>query len=267
MKPKSVLKLGIGLLIVVALCFVTFNSFANQNKKTHILNTDNITVTIDKKTTEDGFNDIKSMLKEHGIEATFTAIERNDLSELTGLKIELKDGNNGAATSKVSSNMPISEITFGRKDGMLFIAQGKNENGALGFSNQLNGPAFSFSNDSLMGQNFNSFGSFNLNDFFNSDNDSLLFNGQSFNMDKIREQMEQLFNQSNSTITKEPYAFYDDPNTNKLIIIDGKEADFETLNQLSKNHKLAEVDDLKPKTAMSIYGEKAKDGAIIATTK
>ncbi|HMQ42947.1 MAG: hypothetical protein KDC97_04125 [Confluentibacter sp.] len=264
MKPKSALKFGIGLLIIIALSLVTFNSFAKQNKVSQLLKSDNITVTIDKKTTEDGFKDIKSMLKEHGIEATFTAIERNDLGELTGLKIELKDGNNGLATSKVSSNLPISEITFGRKDGMLFISKGKNAPQGMSLFSQNNMPSFSFDSDSLTGPNLNAFGGFNLNDFFNGDGDSIFFGGNSLNMDKVREQMQQLMQQS---FTQEPYSFYDDPNTNKLIIIDGKESDFKTLDRLSKENKISEIDDLKPKTAMSIYGEKAKDGAIIITTK
>lgn len=63
------------------------------------------------------------------------------------------------------------------------------------------------------------------------------------------------------------FQFVDDPNIKKVIIIDGKEADFKTLDQLAKDGKLDSVDILKSKTAISIYGKKAKDGAIIATTK
>ena len=63
------------------------------------------------------------------------------------------------------------------------------------------------------------------------------------------------------------FRFVDNPETDKLIIIDGKESDFETLDKLAKEDKIESVDVLKSKTAMSIYGEKAKDGAIIATTK
>lgn len=63
------------------------------------------------------------------------------------------------------------------------------------------------------------------------------------------------------------FHFVDDPDIEKLIIIDGQEADFEKLDALAKEDKLDAVEFLKSKTAMSIYGEKAKDGAIIATTK
>lgn len=66
---------------------------------------------------------------------------------------------------------------------------------------------------------------------------------------------------------KTEYSFVDDPNIEKLIIIDGKEAKFEKLDKLAKDGKLDSVDFLKSKTAISIYGDKAKDGAIIATTK
>lgn len=63
------------------------------------------------------------------------------------------------------------------------------------------------------------------------------------------------------------FAFVDDPEIEKLIIIDGDEADFETLDTLAKERKLDDVNILKPKIAVSIYGQKAKDGAIIAITK
>lgn len=63
------------------------------------------------------------------------------------------------------------------------------------------------------------------------------------------------------------FHFVDDPDIEKLIIIDGQEANFEKLDALAKEEKLDAVEFLKSKTAMSIYGEKAKDGVIIATTK
>ncbi len=63
------------------------------------------------------------------------------------------------------------------------------------------------------------------------------------------------------------FRFVDNPDTEKLIVIDGKDSDFKTLDELAKNDKLESVDVLKSQTAMSIYGKKAKDGAIIATTK
>ena len=62
------------------------------------------------------------------------------------------------------------------------------------------------------------------------------------------------------------FQFVDDPNIEKIIIIDGKESDFKTLDQLAKDNKLEAVDILKSKTSISIYGERAKDGVIIATT-
>ena len=63
------------------------------------------------------------------------------------------------------------------------------------------------------------------------------------------------------------FSFVDDPDIDKLIIIDGKESDFKTLDQLARSDKLEEVDFLKATTAISIYGDKAKDGVIIAITK
>lgn len=67
------------------------------------------------------------------------------------------------------------------------------------------------------------------------------------------------------------YRFVDDPNLKRVVIIDGevqlKDSGINTLNALAKANKLDTVDSLQPKRAMSIYGEKARDGAIIVTTK
>ncbi|MFH4964233.1 hypothetical protein V8G69_04455 [Gaetbulibacter sp. M235] len=279
MKTKKVLKLGISLVMIVALCFASFKSFAHKSTKTQIAKENNVIVTIDKSTTSDEFNDIKSMLKENNITATFSNIERNDLNEVTGLSIELNDGKSETVTSRVSSNMPIAQITFGRKNGLLFISQSKTENGALGFFNQPNMLPFGFENDSIVGQNFQSFGNFNFDDFFNDDNNSFFFNGQNMTIDQLREQMKKQLQSSgmnpnglswffdSEDNSNKTYNFIDDPKVNKLIVIDGKESDFKKLKSLEEEHKLKVVDMLKPETAISLYGDKAKDGAIIATTK
>jgi len=279
MKTKKALKLGISLVMIVALCFVSFKSFAHKTTKTQIAKESNVIVTIDKTTTSDEFNDIKNMLNDNNIKATFSNIERNDLNEITGLNIELNDGEGEDVTSKISSNMPIAQITFGRKDGLLFISQSKNENGALGFFNQPNMLPFGFENDSIVGQNFQSFGNFNFDDFFNDDNNSFFFNGQNMNIDQLREQMKKQLQSSglnsnglswffdSDDNSNNTYNFIDDPKINKLIVIDGKESDFKNLKKLEEEHKLKVVDMLKPETAISLYGDKAKDGAIIATTK
>lgn len=280
MKSKNALKLGLGLCAAIILGLVSLKSFAH--KPTHpefidkgINQESDVIVTIDKNTSETDFEDIKNMFKENGITANFSNIERNEANEITGLKIELKEGNNASAISNFSSSSPITQITFGRKNGSLFVStqNGLNPN-ALGLSNMPNMQMFSFDNDSIPGMNLKNFGGFNLDDFFNSENGTFSFNGQNIDMDKLRKQLEEQFDSDafSSLFNSEhgkpgQFQFIDDPNTNKLIIIDGKESNFETLDKLAKENKLKAVDHLKPKTAMSIYGEKAKDGAVIATTK
>jgi biopolymer transport protein ExbD len=279
MKSKHLLKLGLSLAMIVALSFVSFKSFAHKNEKTLATQDTNVIITIDKTTTSDEFKDIKNMLNENGITATFTNIEHNDLNELTGLKIELKDDNNGSAASRISSNMPITQITFGRKDGLLFISQGKTEQGAFGFFNQPNMFPFGFENDSIMSPNFQSFGNFNFNDFFNDEDNSFFLNGKNLTIDELREQMKKQLQSSGMNSnglswffdsqddSNHTFNFIDNPDIEKLIIIDGKEADFTTLKSLEQNNQIKEVDILKPKTAMSLYGDKGKDGAIIVSTK
>lgn len=281
MKSKRALKIGLSLAMIVALCLVSFSVFAHKNvpKTLQTTQDENVIVTIDKKTTSEQFEDIKSMLHDNNITVSFTDIERNDLNELTGLKIELKDDKGGAASSRVSSNMPIAQITFGRKEGLLFISQSKSELGALGFFNQPNMMPFGFNNDSIMGPHVQSFGNFNFDDFFNDDNNAFFFNGQNMTIDQLREQMKKQFESSgmnphgfswffNSDDNPgKKFNFIDGPNVNKLIIIDGKESDFKSLKKLENEDKIEAVDILKSKTAVSLYGDKAKDGAIIATTK
>ncbi len=281
MKSKHVFKIGLSLCIIVILCLVSLKSFAHKTTKTEptkqISKDANVIVTIDKKTTQEEFNDIKNMLKENGITATFSDIKRNDLGELTGLKIVMNDNNNNQeAASNISSSSPIAQITFGKKDGLLFISQSNTEQGAFGFFNQPNMLPFGSENDSIASP----FGNFNFDDFFNDgDNNSFFFDGKPMDIDQIREQikkqMESSGMNSNSfswffdpeNESPNHYSFVDKPDLNKLIIIDGKESNFDTLNDLAKADKLKVVDDLKPETAKSIYGDKAKDGAIIATTK
>ena len=138
---------------------------------------------------------------------------------------------------------------------------------------------FGSENDSIVGQNFSGFGNFNFDDFFNDDGNSFFFKGQNMTIDQLREQMKKQFESSGMNLngmssffesesdSPNKFNFKDDPNIHKLIIIDGKESDFKTLSKLSDENKLEAIDDLKPKTAISLYGNKAKDGAIIATTK
>jgi hypothetical protein len=292
MKAKKILKLGIGLLLLICIGLISLKSFAHKKKAVSqdlsmntlraqdtISSTEpmdaNVTVTLNSKTTDDQIDDIVSMLKENHITPSITHIERNDNGELTSIQIKLSDGLGNQAASEISSYQPISEIVFGRKDGNLFITQG--DNNIFAFFDKNGKSTMGAQQDSLL----NAFGMLNLNRFFNNDNDgdSFFINGKTMNIDQLRKQMEQQFgdqlnNQNfpwfnhNGNINEgSSFNFIDDPNTNKLIVIDGKISDFDHLNTLAKEHKIKAVDELKPQTAISVYGNKAKDGAIIATTK
>jgi len=131
--------------------------------------------------------------------------------------------------------------------------------------------------DSLLSENQFSFS-------FGSEDIRKLLGESSFDFDQMQEQFfNQFFGSGNNPLGKQSfsipntskkqgsgipkYSFFNSKSVNKLIIIDGKESDFKTLDALAKADKLIEVDNLKPSTAVSVYGNKAKDGAIIATTK
>lgn len=298
MKTNNLIKIGIGLMLIVCIGLISFNSFAHKTKtrsqsklgseiKTNdlIANPElvdaDVSVTIDSETTDDQIDDIVNLLKENNIIPTLTNIKRNDEGKITGIKIVLEDGNGNQASSQISSNLPISQIVFGRKDGLLYVSQNSKDIGAFAFFNRPNMMPFQFDNDSIFNQPFGTFGKFNFDDFFNDeDSGSFFMNGKPMTIDELKEQMRKnlndhwgnhnfswFFDNDKMHNSNQKYNFYDDPNTNKLIIIDGKESDFETLDDLAKSDKIKAVDNLKPETAISIYGNKAKDGAIIATTK
>lgn len=286
MKTTSIFKIGLSAALLIAiLSLVSIKSFAHKKQempKTEQTSDENVSVTIDSSTTSDNFSEIKDMLNEHGITVNFTDVERNDLDQITGLKILIKDGNGNQTVSQSSSYKPISQIVFGRKDGMLFIDSNNMENGGFAFSNQPNMMSpFQFDNDSITAQHFRALGNLNLNDFFNDDNGSFFFNGKEMNIDEIKEEMEKQFGNMNGNSnsfswsfdsddmngSQKQFNFYDNPDTNKLIIINGEESDFETLKKLVEDNDIDIVDELKPKIAISIYGNKGKDGAIIVITK
>jgi len=297
MKTKNFLKIGIGLILVVCIGLLSLKGFAHKAKASEAviendINTEdtisnpkfenaNVSVTIDSETTDDQIDDIVNLLKENNITPSLTNIQRNEDGKITGIKIVLEDGNGNQTTSQSSTNFPISQIIFGRKDGLLYITQSNSDRGAFAFFNRPNMSPFQFENDSIFNEPFAGFGNFNFDDFFNSDDQGSFFmNGKSMTLEELKEQMMQhfgnqmgdqnfswFFDDENAPNSSQKFKFYDDPNTNKLIIIDGKESDFETLDELAKADKLKAVDNLKAETAISIYGNKAKDGAIIATTK
>ncbi|MFV0565212.1 MAG: hypothetical protein ACK5NB_05180 [Flavobacteriaceae bacterium] len=279
MKSNHFLKTVLAIVAFATFGALPLHSLANPNpyQKTKVAQSNNdgdITVTVDKNTTEDNFNDIKNMLSEYGITAEFSNIERNDTKELTGIKIKLSDGRSTTA-SGFSGNMPMGQVSFGRKNGALFISQGNGngQNMLSLFGNMPNMQAFGFSQDSIAGMN-GLMNGFNFDDFFNGENGTFSLNGQNLNMDELRKQLEEQFGGDmfssffgNSNPNGQKFNFTDDPDTEKLIVIDGKESNFETLKNLAETNKIEAVDHLKPQTAISLYGEKAKDGAIIVTTK
>ncbi len=264
---------GVGILGILSLAAFTSESYPTEVHDTSQLN--EIVATINKNTTEKELEDLKKFFSENGIELIIEKIEFNDQNEIIGLGLILKKGSTKSKFSS-SSSEPISDVELGFKNGNLYItnsgmfdiASWKNQ---VGFGNR------NFDMDSILkNQNFR----FDFD--FAKDGDSIFFNGKHFDISKLKDQIMNSFEfdedengnfifngqQFPSHFGKfKKFSFVDDPDIDKLIIIDGKESDFKTLDELAKSDKLEEVDFLKATTAISIYGDKAKDGAIIATTK
>lgn len=306
MKTIGRFKHILGVFVVAIVGLISLNSFStiDENNVT-VIQSDSVNITIDSDTSDKELDDIKDMLKEHGINTKFSNIKRNTDGELTGIKIELKDENGNSAVSQTSSSQPIQTFSFGRKNGSLYVSQGKGGFGNFAFFGD--DMHFNFDHDSIFKHHFSKLDSLNFDHIFKFDDEdgSFMFNGKSFNMDELKDKMNNMFiieddedgkkriiikggngnhfffdddedhilewhsdeDEHGNHKKHQKYRFVDNPETEKLIVIDGKESDFKTLDELAKNDKLESVDVLKSKTAMSIYGKKAKDGAIIATTK
>ena len=293
MKTLGKFKLILGLSLVTIVGLISLNTYSTNKSSKHVYQKDvNVNITVDSDTTDDELDDINDMLKEHGITVKFSNIKRNDEGELTSIKIELRDENGNTAVSQTSSNMPIQTFSFGRKNGSLYVSQGKNHFGNFAFFGDDMTFDFNFDHDSIFQHHFQKLDSLRFGSIFEFDdeNNKFFFNGKSIDMDELKERMNKMFifgdedgnftfrggdgnhfffgdDDGNGMKKHQKFRFVDNPDTEKLIVIDGKESDFKTLDNLAKNDKLESVDVLKSKTAMSIYGKKAKDGAIIATTK
>lgn len=263
----------IGVTVLGIFTLTAFTTVVDKNYTIDNTQPNEITAVINKNTSEKELEDLKKFFLENGIELLIKKVEYNDQSEITSLSLILKKGNTKSQYSS-SSQTPISEIELGYKDGNLYISN----SGMFDIMAWKNQSGFSHPQidmDSIMKKHSFAFD-------FDEEKDSLFFQGH-FDVQKLKEQIMKSFsfneNEDGTFLFNgqqahpfhnsgsQKYNFVDNPDIEKLIIIDGKEADFSTLDDLAKTNKLAEVDFLKPQTAISIYGDKAKDGAIIATTK
>ncbi len=260
--------LGISILGILSLTAFTSTSYSLPISR--MVQPNEITAIINKNTTEKELEDLKKFFYDNGIELLINKIEFNNQKEITSLSLTLKKGKSKSRYSS-SSTEPIADVELGFKNGNLYITN----SGMFDINSWKNQSNFNYPNidiDSLLKQH-----SFD----FDKKSDSIFFNGNHFDINKLKDKITQSFqftedekgnyifnnHQFPWVHNSKKFSFIDDPTIEKLIIIDGKESDFEKLDELAKSDKLEVVDFLKPKTAISIYGIKAKDGAIIATTK
>lgn len=258
----------ISLFCLSLLSFTLCMAYPGMNYKTIFIQESNeVTATITKNTTEGQFNELIAYFKENDITLNLAEVDYNELDEIISIQISLeKEGQN--SNYGLSSTQPIADIELGFKNNSLFIKSKKglqtSNHSLSSFFEELNGNK---SIDSLLSAHPFSF-SFSSEDLQNFMNSSSIH----FDFDDLGDLFGQANNSSSSSNSINAnglpkYNFINTPGIQKLIMIDGKASNFNTLNQLAKNDQLADVDNLKPSTAVSLYGKKAKDGAIIATTK
>ena len=247
-------------------CLVIFTTIGSV-ARSHFYNTpitiqesDAITATITKNTTEEQFDELISYFKDNNIELNLSEVNYNEENEIISIKISLeKEGQN--SNYGLSSTQPISDIELGYKNDSLFIKTSKGlETSSESLSSLLEELSDgNTSIDSLLTANpFSlSFNSADLQNFINS-------GSLHFDLDDLAQDFFDQTSSSSSSNTPSAskelpkYNFINTPYIQKLIIIDGNESDFNTLNELAQNNKLEEVDNLKAATAISLYGEKQK---------
>lgn len=257
--------------LVVSFLLATNTILNAQNKSSF---EDSVNITIDKNTTQEDFKNITDILEENSITAEFKNVKRNDSDEITGLSIMLSSELGQQTSSSISGNRPINSITFGSKNGALYIGRGRGNAGIMNLFNN-NNLAMPFEMDSIFGSNGMGF---KMSDFFNGNSNLFSFDSDSIDIKDLQKRFKQNFNfnqnspnsfsfSNGKTDDAPKYRFVDNPDKETLIVIDGEISDFKTLDNLAKSNQLADVDVLKAETAMSIYGDKARDGAIIAIRK
>ncbi len=262
------------------LCLLIFSScalystYANSNIHTTStykqITTEKVTGTISKNTTEKQFEDLIAYFKQNDIKLDISEVNYNENDEIIGIKILLQKGSQKSKYA-MSSNVPIADLELGSKNDSLYITTKGNlqsdrisaimdefEKANESFDSFLSEHPFSFSFSSDQLRDLLNNAEFDFEEFANG----FIHEGE-----EVNNQSEHTKSHKKSRNSLPKFNFINNPNINKLIIIDGEETDFNTLNKLAKSDQLDEVDNLKPATAISLYGKKAKDGAIIVTTK
>ncbi len=245
--------------LLYILSFFVINSAFAQNS-------DEISATINKNTSQEQLNELQKFFKESDLNLDLQKVNYNSNNEIIGLVFRLTKENQQASFS-MQTNQPISEIHLGYKNNQVFI-DSNNGFGGLGDQISLNELFEQFSNtpdlDELLSENPFEFS-------FNSSDLQKMLSEDDMSIENMMQGFMEQFNFS--TATNQPqsnlnqFNFIDNPDLDTLVIIDGKESNFNTLQSLAKQNKIADVDRLKASTAISVYGKKAKDGAIIVTTK
>ncbi len=268
---KKWIIIGVSILGIFSLTAFNTESYPQNAQNNTALN--DITAVINKNTSEQELEDLKKFFAENGIELLIDKIKFNNQKEIVGLSITLKKGKSKSRYSS-SSDAPISDLELGFKNDNLYITNSGMFD-ITSWKNQIGFTHHNFDMDSILK-------SHNFKFDFDKKGDSIFFNGQHFDISKLKDQIinsfefkedengDFIFNGQQLPFhfnKSKKYSFVDDPDIDKLIIIDGKKSDFKTLDALAKSDKLQDVDFLKATTAISLYGDKAKDGAIIAITK
>ncbi|PHR70048.1 MAG: hypothetical protein COA67_08955 [Lutibacter sp.] len=264
------------ILPIIATFIFTFNTkVVAQNKtveKEIVFEEDTQMIIVTKDSKKSDFEKIKKIFSKEGVTANFKNIKRNSDGEITsiGISVKSKQSNANYSTSSDTPIKPIS-ISFDNKGDNISIGNSEMHRGENYFivskggeqkvHSTKKGNGFVFI--SKEGTNKTKDGKYEVIDIHeeNKDNNSIVWvtkNGENIEKYVTLDIIEEDKNENQ--------IFISDQEDNLLYFIDGKKATKKDIDKLETD-RIEKMEVLKGDKATKKYGEKAKDGVILITTK
>ena len=239
----------------------------NSSKISKHLYTDPIKIIFNKSITDDELDKISNQLKEHGVLMQIQKIKRNENDEIIAINIDF-EGNGNKANYGVSGNKAIKPFYF----------EMTNDN--FGVGNHIYEEIIIAEEVKIYNSPQNSK---TKSEFIINENEKIEDSGnekttkKDINKEIIRKESKRYYDGDKPIILKndkQTEIIY--PNENKiiyrdidnpkpLIIVDGKEIDYDKIEDVEPN-SIREVNVIKNENAIEAYGDKGEHGAIIITT-
>ncbi len=243
-----------------------------------------ITMTIDKNTSDAELKKIKNIFKDnYDVTVKFSDVERNRSGEITSIKVDVKSkSSNSNFNIKDEDGISSFQIYYNDKTGELRLGSTGRHN--LHFVSKYGNKYFyEIDDDHNTIHTWNSYkGKNHKNTFYKYINDDdedgedveIIFFGDSLHLDDNHNFFFISDGEGRNHIKmklhkgKGDKLFFIDTEDGKdpLIIIDGKKASIKKMDEIDSD-SVIQIEYLKGDKAIEKYGKKAKDGVILITTK